>query len=84
MIFTPSDPIGALMCANITIILDSVVENTESFQIVLDSSDPSIVLTQSTATVNISDSSGKYCIKIMAPLDVHVATLYINYTCPNS
>ena len=71
------------MCANITIILDSVVEDIEFFQIVLDSSEPAVILTQSTATVNISDSSGKYYIKIMAPLDVHVATLYINYTCPN-
>ncbi len=59
LIFTPSDPIGVLMCANITIIPDSVVENTESFQVFLNSSDPAVVLTQSIATVNISDSSGK-------------------------
>ncbi len=61
LIFTPSDPIGVLMCANITIILDSVVENTESFLVVLSSSDPAVVLTQSTATatVIILDNSSK-------------------------
>ncbi len=48
------------MCAIITGIPDFVVENTESFQVVLNSSDPAVVLSQSTATVNIFDIDGKY------------------------
>ncbi len=63
MIFTPDELTSRMLCANITIILDSVVENTESFLVVLNSSDPAVVLTQSTATVNISDNSSKYCDK---------------------
>ncbi len=60
MIFTPDELTSRMLCANITIITDSVVENTESFLVILNSSDPSVVLTQSVAIVNISDSSGKY------------------------
>ncbi len=65
VIFLPDELTSRMLCANITIILDSVVENTESFLVVLNSSDPSVVLTQSTVTINISDSSGKYFLLII-------------------
>ncbi len=74
MIFQPDELTSRMLCANITIIPDSVIENAEFFLVVLNSSDLGVLLTQSIATVNISDSSSKY-LKSWLHLMVHVATL---------
>ena len=55
----PDELTNRMLCGNITIIPDSVVENDEVFRAVLDSSDSSVELAQSTSTVVIIDNSGE-------------------------
>ena len=59
VIFMPDELTNRMLCVNVTIIPDSVVENDEMFRIVLNSSDSAVVLTQSTSTVDIIDSSSE-------------------------
>ena len=55
----PDELTNRVLCGNITIIPDSVVENFEVFYIVLDPSDSAVVLTQNTSTVVIIDNSSE-------------------------
>ena len=55
----PDNLTNRMLCGNITIIPDSVVENDEVFRVVLNSSDSSVKLTQSNSTVVIIDNSGE-------------------------
>ena len=47
-------------CVNISIAMDGIVEPEESFNVVLETSDPAVVLGTSTAQVLIADSDGKW------------------------
>ena len=47
-------------CVNISIAMDGIVEPEESFNVVLETSDPAVVLNTSTAQVLITDSDSKW------------------------
>ena len=47
-------------CLNISIAMDGIVEPAESFNVVLETSDPAVVLGTSTAQVLITDSDSKW------------------------
>ena len=57
---------NVLMCANVTITDDSVVEDVEVFQVILSSSDPDVIIgTNGTAAITILDNDGtdyKVCV----------------------
>ena len=46
-------------CVNISIAMDGIVEPAESFNVVLETSDPAVVVGTSTSQVVISDSDSK-------------------------
>ena len=47
-------------CVNVSITMDGLTEPEESFNIVLETSDPAVVLGTSTAQVVITESDSKY------------------------
>ena len=47
-------------CVNISIAMDGIVEPEESFNVVLETSDPAVVLGTSTAQVLITNSDSKW------------------------
>ena len=47
-------------CVNISIAMDGIVEPAESFNVVLETSDPAVILGTSTAQVLIADSDSKW------------------------
>ena len=47
-------------CVNISIAMDGIVEPEESFNVVLETSDPAVVLGTSTAQVLITNSDGNW------------------------
>ena len=47
-------------CVNISIAMDGLTEPEESFNVVLETSDPAVVLGTSTAQVLIADSDSKW------------------------
>lgn len=49
-----------MMCFNISITSDLILEETERFSLVIVDSDPSVNVTQRSAVVIIADSDGKY------------------------
>ena len=49
-----------MLCRNISVLADDVVESMEDILLVLNTSDPAIVITQPNVTVYIEDSSCKY------------------------
>ena len=56
-----SSPSGRMQCINITIIDDSVaMEGNKSFVVVLNTSDPNVILGNTQQVVTIIDSDGKY------------------------
>ena len=50
-------------CVNVSIAMDGIVEPEESFNVVLETSDPAVMLAVSTAQVVITDSDSK-CIGV--------------------
>ena len=58
-ILTFSDQVSR-QCVNISIAMDGIVEPEESFNVVLETSDPAVVLGTSTAQVVIAESDSKW------------------------
>ena len=58
LVYQPSQAVTHLRCQRIPILNDSVLENTESFGIVITTPDTSVVLTQSRVPVYIQDDDG--------------------------
>ena len=50
---------GSRECFDITIIDDSIIEDTESFRVSLTSATENVVVTNSFATVRITDNDGR-------------------------
>ena len=50
-------------CSDIQISADDILENTESFLVILNTSDRAVLLSPSTATVQINDTDRKYIFK---------------------
>ena len=51
---------GSGECFNITIIDDSTIEDTESFQVSLTSTSDDVAVANSLATIRITDNDGRY------------------------
>ena len=51
-------------CATIPIVDDNIVENPEFFIVILESTEPQVVITTDTANVFINDDDGKACSSI--------------------
>ena len=70
-----------MLCRNISVLADDVVESMEDILLVLNTSDPAIVVTQPNVTVSIEDSSCKYFLTYMIQpvflLDMFIAFPYI-------
>ena len=49
-----------VLCRNISVLADEVVESVEVFVLVINTSDPSVDITQPNVTVSIEDSSSKF------------------------
>ena len=58
-VFTFSDQVSR-QCVNVSIAMDGIVEPEESFNVVLETSDPAVVLGTSMAQVVITDSDSKW------------------------
>ena len=54
-------------CASINITPDGILENTESFSVILQSSSLGVVLNMSSAIVNIIDDDGKCAAQVYIP-----------------
>ena len=57
-ILTFSDQVSR-QCVNVSIAMDGIVEPEESFNVVLETSDPAVMLAVSTVEVAIADSDSK-------------------------
>lgn len=62
----PPGPAGLRVCADITIIEDRVLEDEETFSVVLDSSDPSVGVSPNVALVIILDNDGEYVLSYVS------------------
>lgn len=60
VVFAPDFLNSRSLCGNITIIFDEIVEDSEEFLVVINSSDPGVQITQPSAPVFIMDNSSKY------------------------
>ena len=49
-----------MQCVNISIVGDTILENTESFLANLTTDDPSIILSPSMATINVLNDDSKF------------------------
>ena len=57
-LFTTSNNNGSFQCTNISIFNDSILEDTEEFQVLLTSSDPAVRIVRNVSTVYIIDDDG--------------------------
>ena len=60
VIFVPDSLSSRSLCSNISIIFDGILEVVEDFFVTINSFDPSVLITQSSASVFIEDNSGKF------------------------
>ena len=58
--FSPNNIINHMLCGDVPIIMDDVVEDTETFFTILTSSDPAVNITQDNGTINILDNTSKH------------------------
>jgi len=58
VIFSPDGLRSRMLCGNITILDDTVLENTEIFNVILNTSDTSVEFVQQSSPVNIEDNDG--------------------------
>ena len=65
--FSPGSKPGDIISVSIAILPDSVVENTESFQLILSSLNPLAIIDEQmrSSTVNITDKNSKWWILII-------------------
>ena len=59
LVFSTSNVSTQMLCRNISVLADDVVESMEDILLVLNTSDPAIVITQPNVIVYIEDSSCK-------------------------
>ena len=57
--FLPDDSASRIMCNNISLVMDELVENMEEFLITLSTLDDAVNIVQRNATVALIDSSSK-------------------------
>ena len=62
VIFVPDSSSSRILCSNISITSDEIVEDTETFLILINTSDSNVQITQPNVSVTILDNSGKFCI----------------------
>jgi len=58
VIFSPDGLRSRMLCGNITIVDDTVLENTEVFSVTLNTSDTFVEFVQQSSPVNIEDNDG--------------------------
>ena len=67
LVFVPDNFTDQLLCRNLSIVADNVVEDPEVFFLLLNSSDPAVILSDSlnNATITIIDRSSKFYVQVV-------------------
>ena len=60
VIFVPDSSSSRILCSNISITSDEIVEDTEEFFVTINSSDSNVRIVQPSAPVFIIDNSGEF------------------------
>ena len=84
MIFSPDTETRRMLCGNISIVMDDVVENTENFFVFIDSMDSAIIVSQNNASVDVIDSSSKHQLVIQWNRHKKIKMLHENEIVPCS
>ena len=58
MTFTPDEEMGRMLCVNISVVNDDILEDTEIFNVTISTSDDSVVFSRKTADVFVIDDDG--------------------------
>ena len=61
LVFPPDGDISRMLCVNLSIVPDVLVEDTEIFNVTISTSDTSVIISKPTSDVFILDDSGKSC-----------------------
>ena len=71
LLFPPDGDISRMLCVNLSIVPDVLVEDTEIFNVTISTSDTSVIISKPTSDVFILDDSGKSCetCRIVAKVD---------------
>ena len=59
LVFPPDGDISRMLCVNLSIVPDVLVEDTEIFNVTISTSDTSVIISKPTSDVFILDDSGK-------------------------
>ena len=59
--FPPDGDMSRMLCVNLSIVPDELVEDTEIFNVTISTSDTSVIISKPTSDVFILDDSGKSC-----------------------
>ena len=67
LVFVPDNFTDRSLCRNLSIVADNVVEDPEVFFLLLNSSDPAVILSDSlnNATITIIDRSSKFYVQVV-------------------
>ena len=57
-------PIVSQICVNVSIVDDSILESDEQFEVLLETSEPMVTLSPSTAAVSIIDNDSMWFVSI--------------------
>lgn len=68
--FTPDKEMSRMLCVNISVVNDNILEETEIFHVISSTSDDSVIFSRNTSAVFIFDDEGMLCMARLPPLDI--------------
>lgn len=77
LIFRPDSLSSYILCQNITVIADQLVEEFENFIVSVEGTDSSLSITRNTATITIIDDSCRFCPYVANTIPTHCFLLCI-------